>query len=352
MRGPRLLLDALWVLVTGVLALVGVELAVRALGLAPPLPGQYALFVEDPFLPHRLKPNSIIEGRALTGEFDFRYEHNSLGFRDREIALHKPEGTFRILGLGDSFTYGIGVAREDLYLTRLERMLNAREGHHPRVEVVNAAIPRFFPEAERLLLEHYGIDLQPDLVLVAFVPNDVTDTHLGLRAIRVLPDGRLISNHGMELLEELGPRMLLLYQRSQALRIPVRRYLTWRIQDENPMHPAEVYRAGGLHERAWEEVERQYERMLELTLANGAEFACVHLPSSGPWDESTGYPALRLAAWAERHGAVCLDALPAMGATPDPQALFWPKDLHPTAAGHELIARVVYEGLVAHHLVP
>ena len=36
-------------------------------------------------------------------------EINSLGFRDREHSLQKPEGVFRVLVLGDSVTEGFGV---------------------------------------------------------------------------------------------------------------------------------------------------------------------------------------------------------------------------------------------------
>ncbi len=45
--------------------------------------------------------------------------------------LIKPEGTFRILGLGDSFTAGWGAAYEETYLRRSEVALNARDGRSP-----------------------------------------------------------------------------------------------------------------------------------------------------------------------------------------------------------------------------
>src|SRR3990172_6321964 len=192
------------------------------------------MFVEDPILPHKPRPGSVLEGRSLTGEFDFRYAHNSFGWRGSEVAPDKPPGTFRILGLGDSFTYGAGVDLAETYLARLE--------------VVNAGIPSFFPEAERLLLEHYGLPLSPDLVVVGFVANDVVDTYLGLEAIEVLPDGRIVTTHGARLLSELGPGLLVLYEHWHTFRIPVRRWLTARIADERPVRPEEGFREGGFHE--------------------------------------------------------------------------------------------------------
>jgi lysophospholipase L1-like esterase len=335
----------LWLGVTAVVSLAAVELAVRALGLAPALPNQYAMFVPDPILPHKPRPGSVIEGRSLTDEFDFRYAHNSLGWRGPDVSRPKPPGTFRILGLGDSFTYGAGVAVTETYLARLEQRLNARGPGHPRVEVVNAGIPSFFPEPERLLLEHYGLPLSPDLVIAGFVANDVIDTYLGVESIEVLPDGRIVTTHGARLLAELGPGLLALYEHWQSFRIPVRRWLSTRIANERPVRPEEVYREGGSHEEAWREVERQYDRLVETTRAHGAAFVLVYLPQQGPWDEAAGYPAARLGAWAARAGVPFVDVLPAMRTSPQPERLYWLKDHHPTAQGHALVADVLFSTL-------
>ncbi len=345
-------LALVWLGVTTGVSLAAVELAVRALGLAPARPNQYAMFVEDPILPHKPRPGSVLQGRSLSGEFDFRYAHNSLGWRGAEVARAKPPGTFRILGLGDSFTYGAGVDLAETYLARLEGRLNARGPSHSRVEVVNAGIPSFFPEAERLLLEHYGLPLSPDLVVVGFVANDVLDTHLGLEAIEVLPDGRIVTTHGARLLADLGPGMLALYEHWHSFRIPVRRWLTARIANERPVRPEEVFRAGGFHEEAWREVERQYDRMLETARAHGAVFVLVYLPQQAPWDEAAGYPAARLGAWAARAGVPFVDVLAAMRASPEPERLHWPEDRHPTAAGHRVIADAIFEALTALGTVP
>ena len=350
--GSRRVDAAVYVVVCGTVALLLVEGLVRVLDLAPRLPTQYVHYVADPILTHRPRPDSVLEGRSATDEFDFRYEHNGRGFRGREIAVPKPDGTFRILGLGDSFTYGAGAADDEIYLARLERRLNERGGAHPEVEVVNAGIPRFFPETERLLLEIEGPELEPDLVLVGFVPNDVIDTHLGVEGVQLLPDGRLVSNHGARLLAQLGPLALTLYHHVHALRIPVRAYLSRQVSDDKPVRPDEIERANGFHEDDWLEVEAQYARMVEVARGLGAPLVIVHLPRIGPWGEGASYPAERLRAFAEAHGAYFVDALPAMRAQADPDALFWPLDFHPTPAAHAVFADVVFEGLAQWNLVP
>jgi len=327
------------------------EAAVRILGLAPELPSQYVQYVTDPWLPHKPRPGSVIRGRATTGEFDFHYAHNSFGLRDVERPLAKPSGTFRVLGLGDSFTYGAGATFENTFLSRLEPMLNTRPGPHPRVEVVRAGIPRYFPEAERLFLEHYGLAWQPDLVLVAFVPNDVIDTYLGLDAIQVAPDGSLVSNYGAELLQKLGPATLRLYTHVHMARIPIRAYLARRYARERPVRWPEVFRPDGAHEEAWREVERQYEAMIGLARGAGAEIAFLHIPLGKSMGDAS-YPPRRLAEWAARNRVAFFDALPALSGDAGDDPSYWPRDGHPSEAGHARIAQVVYDGIVAHHLVP
>lgn len=341
----------LYLVATAAVALVATEAGVRLLGVAPRLPNQYAMFVPDPVLPHRPRPGSVLRGRAVTGEFDFEYAHNSRGYRDVEREEAKPPGTFRILGLGDSFAYGAGASFEGTYHARLERAFNARSGA-PRVEVIKAGIPRFFPEAERLLLEHEGLRYEPDLVLVAFVPNDVLDTYLGLDAMEVLPNGHIVTNYGARLLQRLGPATTTVYEHSHAARIVIRALLQRAVANERPVRGEDVYRADGFHEADWQELLRQLDAMLDVTRRQGAELVVIHLPAGPPWDASRAYPGQRLSAWARASGAVFVDTLPALRRHPAPETLYWPLDGHPTDEGHAVFAEVLYEELTSRGLVP
>lgn len=100
---------------------------------------------------------------------------SSQGLRDDEAAIPKPEGTFRILVLGDSVAYGSSVPKTDTFSNRLERML--REQFGP-VEVINAAVMGYTPYNE---LDYYleeGRKFGADLVIVAFCMNDVANPRL------------------------------------------------------------------------------------------------------------------------------------------------------------------------------
>jgi lysophospholipase L1-like esterase len=100
--------------------------------------------------------------------------NNSFGFREREFAIPKPDNVFRIMVLGDSLTWGAGLAVEERYTNRLEKYLNERlKGKFPkRIEVLNFGIPGGPTIAERDILRTFIDLVNPDLVIVGFCLND------------------------------------------------------------------------------------------------------------------------------------------------------------------------------------
>jgi hypothetical protein len=102
-------------------------------------------------------------------------EVNLLGLRGPEVTPQKPSGVFRILGLGDSFTFAVGVREPDTFLRRLETQLNAArpaDSDAPTFQVLNAGTQGYNIRDEVLNLEHRWLPLAPDLVLVNFYLND------------------------------------------------------------------------------------------------------------------------------------------------------------------------------------
>ncbi|MCK4775175.1 MAG: hypothetical protein KAT30_10335, partial [Candidatus Krumholzibacteria bacterium] len=56
----------------------------------------------DPYLGWSLEPNSTLRSVDHQHDLDYLIHINSLGMREQETPLRKPEGTKRILILGDS----------------------------------------------------------------------------------------------------------------------------------------------------------------------------------------------------------------------------------------------------------
>ena len=108
-------------------------------------------------------------GKPLAEDWDFHL--NSKGFKDVEF-LEEKRSDIRILGLGDSFAYGIVPYRYNYY-TRLEEILR---GAGLDAEVINMGIPCVGPTAYLNLLVTEGLALNPDLVIVSFfVGNDFAE---------------------------------------------------------------------------------------------------------------------------------------------------------------------------------
>lgn len=106
------------------------------------------------------------------GSFDL--ETNSLGLRGPEVATPKPEDTFRIVMLGDSVTFGWGVDDEVTFARRLETTWN--EGMpKTRLEVINTGLPKYDTNQEAAMLRQIGLKLQPDLVVLTYVTNDLAE---------------------------------------------------------------------------------------------------------------------------------------------------------------------------------
>ena len=100
---------------------------------------------------------------------------SSLGFRNREIAIPKPPGVYRVLILGDSVAFGIGVGRAEAFPQRMDALLGAAG---LKVEVVNCGVPGYSTYNELELYQVFASTLQADLVMVAFCMNDVVNPRL------------------------------------------------------------------------------------------------------------------------------------------------------------------------------
>lgn len=118
-------------------------------------------------------------------EFSIVVEHNSLGYRSPEISREKPPGRFRILALGDSMTYGIGVENDETFCAVLGQL-------DPRLEVINAGANGYGTSQELLVLREEGLGLRPDLVLVAFFWNDLGDSYTREFPAFSFEDGELV----------------------------------------------------------------------------------------------------------------------------------------------------------------
>jgi hypothetical protein len=157
--------------------LVGLELAVR---LIEPRDALREYFERhDAVLHHKFIPGA--KGRHKTLEFDVAYDISSLGLRSGELARDRPPGLKRILMLGDSFTEGNGVQQSETFSSRLQAKLD-EAGLAERFQIVNAGVGSYSPLLELLYLKTAGLELQPDLVILNL---DLSDLHDDIQYTRL-----------------------------------------------------------------------------------------------------------------------------------------------------------------------
>lgn len=131
--------------------------------------GEIALRIYDYYIPSFVfYSGSYNRFRGKPFADDWNFKLNSHGFKDEEFS-EKKDNTYRILGIGDSFSFGV-VPYKYNYLTLIESRLYLKNAN---IEVFNMGIPSTGPKDYLSLLVKEGLALQPDMVLLSFfVGND------------------------------------------------------------------------------------------------------------------------------------------------------------------------------------
>ncbi|MEN8161579.1 MAG: SGNH/GDSL hydrolase family protein [Myxococcota bacterium] len=165
-RIRRLVKDAGPVLVGTLVLLALLEVGARLVVGAPRgifrgfLPGAEGLY----------PANATIE--MIWGPIPYRVSTNSLGFRGAELPRTRAAGAVRIAAMGDSVTDGFFVDDDATYPHFLQQELADRG---LETEVVNAARGSGSIDKSLAILKDAVLPLEPDVVLLTVVTNDISD---------------------------------------------------------------------------------------------------------------------------------------------------------------------------------
>ncbi len=266
--------------------------------------------VADPAIGWRMLPNH--EWLSDTEEYQVRYRSNPQGFRDERTngSQEKPR---RIALVGDSLTFGHGVAFEQTYGALLEARLAETAVH-------NFALPAFGLDQIWRSLVEVALPMRPDLVIVGFIADDFTRS---LTAFR--PD--------------VGFNKPTFGLRDGALTLQTR-------EDRPPGWMRFLDR----HSRLWAGA-KQAVRLLGVRLGIGPwwqqnraildEIRADSRAASTPLlfvylPMAEGYRFPALSAYMQETGAAFLDL--GSQATRPPGEFHFPVDGHPNAKGHRFVA--------------
>ena len=210
MSAPRRSFYFLTPLISVLLTLLLAELAFSVFAPVPFSLERNMYYESDPYTGYRHKPDAV--GRYLNDVPAFA---NSRGQRDNEVAVPKPDGVFRIMTIGDSFTAGAGVSQDDAYPQVLERLLSTEEG---RIEVVNTGTGGWAPFQYAQYVEHYAAAFEPDLLLLGFfVGNDSYVETFAIDDTLTAVLGRRVSRETGS--SPFGAIKVFLYERSHIARL-------------------------------------------------------------------------------------------------------------------------------------
>jgi lysophospholipase L1-like esterase len=314
-------------------------------------------------------------------EWDLTYEASSLGLRDVEHALRREGSTFRVVLVGDSFTFGQGVERDDCFAVKLGAILSDRGVPAETINVSNAGIGA---DGYRVLVRDVALRFDPDVVVVNVFGNDASARARGSAPRRWLR-ARSQSSHVLSLLRLFRSRMAV-RETSEIASEPERFWavLEERCAERQPaercgsmarefrtrhgerinntaacclMDPEDVRRwvetdAGSA---GWHDFREDVVRMRDLCAENGTPLVVGIVPDGVQVDRGqlalrrslgVAYPDAVLTGEGSFQRSVrdlcaelripCYDPLPELRAQPD--GLYFASDLHWTPEGHRRYA--------------
>ncbi len=258
---------------------------------------------------------------------------NPMGLRGPEVSAEKTAGTLRVIGLGDSFTFGVGVRDEHTFLRRLEGRLN----QYQLVEVLNAGTQGYNTRDQQITLENRWLALEPDLVLVFFYLNDIYRDQSAVafwnngegHGVYLQPTGLARHSHLIDWCQyswrakELRQRMIAHY--SQAYFTDPRSFFAKPVSRSQPMD--------------WSASRAALVRIVELARTHGFQVGLAIFPELMSLED---YPFTAIHAFVEETckeiGMPVHDLLSAFQGHSDHQLWVHPTDHHPNEIAHDLAA--------------
>ena len=295
--------------------------------------------------PFAYVPHAIIRSNYDSnprGYFDkengLNHRFNSAGWRDREHSVKKPKGTYRILGLGDSYLFGQGVRLEHICLARLEQMLN-RASQGPAIETISMAVRGYNTVQECQVLRFLGMSYEPDLVILHFVLNDVERT-----------EELFLPRPKIEFTEEF----VRIYDQPDALS-HYSFFWGWARQTFLKGVTSRLYLRQCLqsfHEDdgKWEQCRQALSEMQKLCDDRNVPLLVVIFPFFHNLDGDYPFQPIHdvVSAFCQTRNIHVLDLRDYYGAYRGEELWVHPTDQHPNEIAHEIAARAVAKYLAAH----
>lgn len=302
------------------LTLLAVELAVRLV-----IPSNQLEFVADEDVLWRVRPRQTTYRLESNGRSYVFETIDSDGFR----ATLTPDATpnrIRILALGDSFTFGQGVADHETFCSQLETI----SGHN--LDVINAGVPGWGVFQEQMRLPRIIGAIRPDFVLVTFVEKDAyrqpfpseEERRAFLRESRVKNAIRNASK-SLTLLGRTVQKLQLFYARKAVPNAQAEK-------TQEAEGPTDTFK------RCLEADLARILSMRDISSAHGARLVIMLWPQA---TQNTDYFLETMTGFGRQHDIGIINLSDTLaGVSRDQWTL--PHDGHPNSLGHKLAARRLF----------
>lgn len=343
--------SAIFLIVTIIWVVIGLEILLSIFPSLMPLSVRYMVSLPSDWHPvvgviQRPGIHNVLSGK----EFTFHVDTNDLGFKGigfRDIYSNKEK---KIVVVGDSFTWGVGVEKPSTWTESLEKRTGA--------ELIDMSYCGYGTVQERLILENWGIKLKPVGVIAQVTYNDLLDneewssrfsinrgpaisTVMKVRSwlfknsrtyelFKYYILGALLHRGAYADLFDVNSRYKEVSFGSARLNIPV----SFTSPENN-----------GSLGKGWRIMQQELVRMKNISENNSAWMAVVLIPTKeyvyskiySLSDKSADLFNDKIDAFCKTNGIYFFDTTPALRQHATEQ-IYWKDDGHLTARGHEVIS--------------
>ncbi len=294
------------------------------------------------------------------GRITFRYDDNPRGYFDKNNEVHhdvnplgfrgpaftlKPDGGYRLVCLGDSFTFGEGVRNEHTYPELAARSLR-KDGR--QTDACNLGVGGYNTTQSLDALNRFGFDLKPDVVVLGYTLNDAEPPLFQIDSASGQPVRR---DRETSIEAESAPqkppgsglyslRLAQAFWNARHQRKLARQTIDYYLSVNAP--------AGG----GWIESERALREMVSQCRDRGIPCVVVMFPLL--FELSEDYPFRdihrRVGEVVRGSGGHFIDLLPALSGRDSAELIVHPTDQHPNEKVHELAGKLVAEEIERHAL--
>lgn len=287
------------------------------------------------------------------GRITFRYDGNPRGYFDGKSEVHhdvnplgfrgpaftqKPEGAFRLVCLGDSFTFGEGVRNEDIYPEVAARQLR-KDGR--QADACNLGVGGYNTTQSLGVLKRFGFDLKPDVVVLGYTLNDAEPPLFQIDSATGQPVRR---DREASVMAEADPkkppgsgvyrlRLAQAFWNARQQRKLTRQTIEYYLSVNSP--------DGG----GWIESERALREMISQCREQGVPCIVVMFPLLFELSEEHPFKDIhrRVGEVVTGSGGHFIDLLPALIGQNPKDLIVHPTDQHPNEKVHEIAGKLVAE---------